>query len=61
MKDDNGTIIKLGDTLKSEWGYKVIVVEDENKNWVGKLVCEDSNSCKNIPYALNKGKGHIVQ
>lgn len=55
--DDNKKPIYIGDTLKSEWGYDVIVVKDE-RGYSGKLVCEDNHSCKNMSYALNKGKGY---
>ena len=56
--DDNKQPILVGDKLKSEWGYEVIVVKDEDGDYSGKLVCDDKHSCKNIPYALNKGKGY---
>ena len=56
--DDNNKPIFVGDRLKSEWGYEVIVVKDENGSYSGKLVCDNNHSCKNIPYALNKGKGY---
>lgn len=56
--DDNKKPIYVGDTLKSEYGYHVIVYK-EGRNYLGKLICEDDNSCKNIPYSLNKGKGHV--
>lgn len=59
MKDDNGNIINIGDKLKSEYGYEVIVYKSEDGELSGKLVCDDSHSCKNIPYSLNNGKGHI--
>ena len=61
MKDTQGTEIHLGDTLRSEWIYDVIVVEDpDTHEWVGKLVCEPGDSCENIPYHLNNGKGYTV-
>jgi len=56
--DDNKQPILVGDKLKSEWGYEVIVVKDEDGDYSGKLVCDDKHSCKNIPYALNGGKGY---
>ncbi len=57
--DDTHKPIFLGDKLRSKWNYEVIVVKDENGNYIGKLVCDDNHICKNIPYALNKGKGYI--
>ena len=56
--DDNNNPVLVGDTLKSEWGYEVIVEKDEDGYYTGKLVCEENHSCNNIPYALNSGKGH---
>jgi len=56
--DDNKQPILVGDKLKNEWGYEVIVVKDEDGDYSGKLVCDDKHSCKNILYALNNGKGH---
>lgn len=56
--DDANNQIFVGDKLKSEWGYEVIVYKD-GKNYCGKLVCNKNHSCKDIPYSLNKGKGHI--
>jgi hypothetical protein len=56
--DDNHQPIFIGDKLKSEWGYEVIVYILNNGDFAGKLVCDDRHTCKNIPYALNKGKGY---
>ena len=59
-KDEKDNKIFVGDTLKSEWGYKIIVVESEDENYYyGKLICNDKHSCKDIPYSLNNGKGYI--
>lgn len=58
--DDNKQPILIGDKLKSEWGYEVIVVKDEGGGYSGKLICDDKHSCKNIPYALNEGKGYKI-
>lgn len=57
--DDNKEPIFVGDKLKSKWNYEVIVVKNEDGTYHGKLVCDDNHSCKNIPYALNKGKDYI--
>lgn len=56
--DDNKAPIFLGDKLKSEWNYEVIVCRDEDNHYYGKLVCDSKHSCKDIPYALNKGEGY---
>lgn len=58
--DDNNNEITLGDTLNSEWGYKVIVKKEKMGDWYGQLVCDKRHSCKNIPYALNGGKGYKI-
>lgn len=56
--DDSNKPIYVGDTLKSEWGYEVVVVKDDS-GYSGKLVCGEKHSCRNIPYALNEGKGYV--
>ena len=56
--DDNGSKIFIGDKLRSEWGYDVIVVKDEDGDYTGKLICDENHTCKNIPYALNNGNGY---
>ena len=55
--DDANRPIFVGDKLKSEWGYEVIVVNDGD-DYSGKLVCDKNHSCRNIPYALNRGQGY---
>ncbi len=50
--DNNGIEIEVGDILHSEWGYDVIVKQDEEGDYYGALVCEDNHSCKNIPYSI---------
>ena len=52
QKDKNGREIFYGDTLKCDHGYSIVVVELEGQA-LGKLICDPSNSCTNIPYALN--------
>lgn len=58
--DDNKEPIFVGQKLKSEWNYEVIVCRSENGTFYGQLVCDDNHSCKNIPYALNNGSGHTI-
>lgn len=58
MNDKHGNKIELGDILDSEDGYAVVVCEYEGGGWFGKLVCEPSHSCANVPYALNEGRGY---
>ena len=60
MVDDLGTAIFVGDTLQSVDGYQVVVSVGEDSEFYGKLVCDDDNSCKDIPYHLNSGRGHHV-
>lgn len=57
--DDNQKPIYVGETLKSEWNYEVVVIDNGDGEYSGKLVCDENHSCKNIPYALNKGEGYI--
>lgn len=58
--DDNGNKIFLGAKLKSEWGFEVIVKMYEDGGFYGQLVCNDKHSCKNMPYALNNGRGYKI-
>lgn len=58
--DDNGNPIYVGQKLKSEWNYEIIVCKSGDGSFYGQLVCDDSHSCKNIPYALNDGMGHTI-
>ena len=57
--DDNHKQILEGDKLRSEWGYEVIVIKDEDGDYVGKLICNENHTCKNMPYALNDGNGYV--
>jgi hypothetical protein len=58
--DEEGKSISVGDILRCVHGYNVVVTEDNDGSFYGKLICEPGHSCENIPYALNKGKDHIV-
>jgi len=57
MKTDDGHVVVVGDRLRSEWGYDVVVVFDEGE-LVGRLVCESGHPCAEMDYALNDGRGH---
>ena len=57
--DDNNSPIFIGDILKSEYGYQVVVTKDEDGFLFGKLICRINHPCRNIPYALNKGEGFV--
>ena len=56
--DDLHQPIYVGDCLHCKYGYDVIVCQDET-GFYGKLVCESTHSCANIPYAINDGKDYI--
>ena len=58
--DDNGNMICVGDRLKSKWGYEVIVIQDKDGDYLGKLVCDEDHPCKDIPYALNQGREYKI-
>ena len=55
-KDDNGKSIYVGDILRSNYGYDVVVVKQQGE-YVGRLIC-DTHSCKDIPSCLNNGHDH---
>jgi hypothetical protein len=66
--DDNGHKIFVGAILKSVDGYHVRVYKTRSGNKItyhGKLIWlheaeHISDSCKDIPYALNDGKGYSI-
>jgi hypothetical protein len=60
MKDDTHKTIKVGDILRSKWGYRVIVKYNSDLGFYGKLICDKNHPCAKIPYHLNNGKGHII-
>lgn len=59
LKDKNGTAIKVGDTLKCDYGYEVTVYQDGD-GFSGRLVCEPDHSCANIPYSLADSSTYTV-
>lgn len=60
FSDDFGNPICVGDILNSSDGYSVMVCMDKDGDFYGSLICEIGDSCRNIPYALNKGHGYII-
>lgn len=50
--DSNRQPIYVGDKLRSEYGYEVIVYKESNGEYLGKLICEDGHPCKDIPYSI---------
>lgn len=60
LVDELGCRIHVGDLLYNQFAkYHVIVQLDTDGSYSGKLVCDPSHSCANIPYHLNGGKDHI--
>jgi len=61
LVDENGDGIWVGDILESIDGYRILVCQySDTKGFYGSLICPIDHSCRNIPYALNDGKGYIV-
>lgn len=65
LKDKNGKAICVGDTLQSDYGFKVTVQADEATqgnpvSYSGKLVANANHSCANIPYSLGTGEEYMV-
>ena len=61
LVDVTGCQIYVGDMLYNLLcKYHVIVQQDADGGFSGRLVCDPSHSCANIPYCLNRGKDHIV-
>ena len=53
MRDKNGSSLKVGDVVRNKYGYDLIVSVDSDGEYFGKLVCDETHSCRNIPYSLN--------
>lgn len=52
LKDKNGVPLNVGDKVHNEWGYDLIIRQDEYGDYYGELVCEPTHSCYGIPYAI---------
>lgn len=52
ITDKNGTPLNVGDKVHDKWGFDLIVSQYEDGGYYGKLVCEPTDSCANIPYTL---------
>lgn len=61
LVDKNGCKIRVGDTLQSDFGYKVIVEEDDNGKLYGQLVCATGHSCADIPYSIDTETHTLVK
>jgi hypothetical protein len=58
ITDSNAERVYVGYTLRSEWGYDVIVYKSDDGEFVGKLVCDIDHACSNIPYHI--GNSHTI-
>ena len=52
MKDKNGVSLKVGDVVRNRYGYDLIVSMDSDGEYFGKIICDEKDSCRNIPYFL---------
>ena len=59
-KDKNGKEIFVGNTLKCDYGYNIVVFENEVGEFVGKLICEPNHVCANMSYHLNADISEVV-
>jgi hypothetical protein len=60
-KDKYGNKLKRGDIVHDKWGYDLEVHYNYQMGWFGMLVCDENDSCKNIPYALNEDEITLVK
>ena len=60
MTDKNGHEIVPGSVLWCEDGYAVIVRQDADGAYYGQLICDPDDTCADIRYSLNKGRGHFL-
>jgi hypothetical protein len=59
--DANGEEIWVGDILECIYGYRVLVCQHpDSKEFYGSLICPIGDSCRDIPYSLNQGNGHVL-
>lgn len=59
MVTQDGYKIGVGDVLRNEHDYFVVACKDKSGHWYGSLLCAITDSCRNIPYALNNGSGYF--
>ena len=52
LKDKNGTPLNVGDKVHNDWGYDLIIKRNEYDEYYGQLVCNETHSCHDIPYAI---------
>jgi len=60
MLDSTGRKIKVGQRLRSNHGYDVVVRADSKGELYGELVCDPGHACVSMPYALNEGRGYVI-
>jgi hypothetical protein len=51
---------KVGDILKSEDGYFVVVFKDSLGELYGSLICSLTDSCRDVPYSLDGKHTKII-
>lgn len=55
LYDKKNQPINVGDVVYCDYDYYLVVEEDEDGNFYGRLICSEDNGCKNIPYHLGDG------
>lgn len=56
MKDKNGIILHVGDIVRHDDGYDLIVSIDSYGSYFGKLMCDENHSCKDMQYCLTSSE-----
>lgn len=60
--DKNGKLLRVGDVVHDDYGFDLIVQYDKKREeYYGKLVCDESDSCYDIPYFLTQKKITFVK
>ena len=61
VTDKNGILLHEGDRVHDKYGYDLIVCRYPDDNgFYGRLVCEPTDSCADIPYHLNSENIELI-
>jgi len=55
LRDKNGSPLYIGDLVYCTDGYDLVI----ETGFYGKLICDSTHSCADMPYALNYGRGLV--
>jgi hypothetical protein len=56
MKDKNGYVVDVGDIVREDHGYLLLVCKDNKDRYYGSLICDIYHDCRDIPFWLDEGQ-----